>query len=81
MAYSTSWSEGGEEVEETGGKARLRVGAAVVFDAYVEVGKVDDTHGLPAMTQLVFNGGDYPVDGDAKLDHGIPVAEGDLFIV
>ena len=48
--------EGGEEVEETGGKARFRVGAAVVFDAYVEVGKVDDTHGLPAMTQLVFDG-------------------------
>ena len=42
---------------------------------------MDDTHGLPAMTQLVFDGGDYPVDGDAKLEHGVAVAEGDLFVV
>ena len=29
-----------------------RVGAAVVFDAYVEVGKVDDAHGLPGVGGL-----------------------------
>ena len=44
--------EGREEVEEAGGKAGFGVGAAVVFDAYVEVGKVDDTHGLPGVGGL-----------------------------
>ena len=44
-------------------------------------GMEDDTHGLPAMTQLIFDGGDYPVDGDAELDHGVAVTEGDLLVV
>ena len=33
-----------EEVSQAGGKPRLRVHAAVVLDAYVQVGEVQDSH-------------------------------------
>ena len=38
-------------------------------------------HGLPAVAEFVFDGGDDAVDGDAELGHCVAVAEGDLFVV